>query len=331
MTELTNHPDVCPLCSSRRAVLHRWFEVAELAREWQTGLGFNPFEGLTTDKQLSQFKCLDCDLRFYSPPLCGDGKFYEELSDRFPWYYEKDKWEFDTAVDLLGELSGVNDVLEVGCGQGHFLRRIEKAFNAQGVELNQTAVSQCRELGLNVSGVSLEELPGLFDMVVAFEVLEHVDNPKQFLSQALNKLRPGGYLMIAVPDPDGYFSEADKVLLDMPPHHVLSFSKKTLQKVGEVLGLEQLVVRQEPLRFAHYKSYASNFISAKSVPKRDETFWQKVMRKTFGRPAHALATGVHKTVADFEERLAEMLLAVTYQMVKEKMMGQTHLVLYRKS
>jgi 2-polyprenyl-3-methyl-5-hydroxy-6-metoxy-1,4-benzoquinol methylase len=331
MTELKSCPDSCTLCSSTRVVLHRWFDVAGLEKEWKNGLGFNPFEGLEAGDTLFQYRCLDCDLRFYSPALCGNGKFYEELSGRFAWYYEKDKWEFDTAIDLLGGLEGVVDVLEVGCGQGHFIKRIHQAFNAQGVELNLGAVAECQSKGLNVSGLSLAEVDRQFDMVVAFEVLEHVDTPREFLAQALDKLRPGGYLMIAVPDPDGYFSEADKVLLDMPPHHVLSFSKKTLGKIAEVFNISHIVTKQEPLRFAHYKSYVSNFISAKHVEPIQETFMQKVMRKTFGRPAHALAGAVDQRMDSLETRLAELALAVSYQSAKDKMLGQTHLSLYRKS
>jgi SAM-dependent methyltransferase len=331
MTELQHLSKSCPLCRSQRVTLHRWHEVALLEKEWQAGLGFNPFAELDAGETLFQYRCLDCDLRFYSPAICGDGKFYEELSGRFAWYYEKDKWEFDTAIDLLGKLDGVKDVLEVGCGQGHFLRRIDQAYNANGVELNLGAVAECQRQGLKVSGLNLAEMDQQFDLVVAFEVLEHVDNPSEFLTQALNKLRPGGYLMIAVPDPDGYFSEADKVLLDMPPHHVLSFSKTTLGKISDVFGLTHVATHQEPLRFPHYKSYASNFISSITAEPVQETFMQKVMRKTLGRPARALAHAVDSRLDKLESRLTELALAVSYQTAKDKMLGQTHLALYKKA
>ena len=136
--------------------------------------------------------------------------------------------------------------------------------------------------------------------------------------------------MIAVPDPDGYFSEADKVLLDMPPHHVLSFSKTTLGKISSIFGLAHIVTHQEPLRFAHYKSYASNFISSKVVEPLQETFVQKVVRKTLGRPARALAHAVDSRLDKFESKLTELALAVSYQTGKDKMLGQTHLALYKK-
>ena len=311
-------------------MLHRWHSVADIEEEWLSGLGFNPFSGMEIGDALTQYRCLDCDLRFYHPALCGDGRFYEELSSRFSWYYERDKWEFDEAINLLAELNNVVDVLEVGCGQGHFLKRINRIYKAVGIELNLHAVAICQEIGLRVSGLDLKELNESFDMVAAFEVLEHVDSPHEFLSQALNRVRSGGYLMLAVPDPDGYFSEADRVLLDMPPHHVLSFSKTTLGKIAELFCLTEVEIRQEPLRFAHYKSYASNFLPTKTVKKKQETFIQKMMRRTIQIPANALARAVDSRIDLFESKMTELALTISYQAAKDKLLGQTHLVLYKK-
>lgn len=330
MSKTHGGPEYCPLCFSKRVVLNRWHSVADLQKEWLSGLGFNPFSDMEIGDALTQYRCLDCELRFYHPALCGDGKFYEELSCRFSWYYEKDKWEFDEAIRLLAELNDVVDVLEVGCGQGHFLKRINGVYRAAGIELNLHAAALCQEIGLRVSGLDLKEVNESFDMVVAFEVLEHVDSPHEFLSQALNRVRSGGYLMLAVPDPDGYFSEADRVLLDMPPHHVLSFSKTTLEKIADLFSLTQIDIRQEPLRFAHYKSYASNFLTKKTIKKKQETFIQKFLRKTVGLPMHALARSVDYRIDLFESRLTELALAISYQSAKDKLLGQTHLVLYKK-
>jgi SAM-dependent methyltransferase len=307
-------------------VLHRWYEVSDLENEWLSGLGFNPFSELEVEDTLMQYRCLDCDLRLYHPAFCGDSKFYEELSSRFSWYYEKDKWEFDKAIDLLAGLKDVVNILEIGCGHGYFLKRINRAYKVSGIELNLNAVSACQSDGLRVSGLNLKDVNEIFDMVVAFEVLEHVDSPHEFLSQALNRVRSGGYLMLAVPDPDGYFSEANKVLLDMPPHHVLSFSKAALGKIADLFNLTQVDISQEPLRFIHYKSYASNFLTTKVNEKKQKTFIQKFLSKTIGLPINALA----RSVDLFESRLTELALAISYQAAKDKLLGQTHLVLYKK-
>lgn len=313
----------CPLCESNRIVMHRWFDMADIQAEWLGSFGFNPFLGKSMPERLEQYKCVNCDLKFFHPAICGDAGFYEELSNRFDWYYEKDKWEFDIAVDILSDLNGVNNVLEVGCGRGHFLRRIKCLFNAVGIELNPKAIRECETLGLQVSGSPLESVDEKFDAVVSFEVLEHVPNPRTFIDNMLRLLRPQGYLLVAVPDPHGYLSEAERVLLDMPPHHVLSFSKKTFSKMADLLNIDLKEVHQEPLRFIHYKSYIGNFIHADEPLSLRGRLIRKVFEKIMGIP-----WGIMERQLD--RRLEDIILATSYQNNKEKLLGQTHLALFKK-
>jgi len=329
VNNISSLPKFCPLCESKRIVLHRWFNLAEIRADWLRGFGFDPFLGKDLSAQLNQYRCLSCDLKFFHPAICGDGGFYEELSNRFDWYYEKDKWEFDIAIDILSGLDGVEDVLEIGCGQGHFLRRIKTLFNAVGIELNPKAIRECEALGLQVSGHPLETVSETFNAIVSFEVLEHISDPRAFIENMLRLLRPNGYLLLAVPDPQGYFSEAEKILLDMPPHHVLSFSKKTFSKIAELLNLELLEIHQEPLRFVHYKSYSSNFFRPRPIEKLSlrGQFIHKVFRKIFGFPLGLMEQRLEERL---EERLEDIILASTYQNNKEKLLGQTHLALFKK-
>lgn len=321
---MTNQPKSCPLCGSSRILLHRWHEVTDVRAEWKNGFGFDPFDRLDVGSHLVQYRCSACDLRFYYPAICGDGKFYKELSDRFIWYYEKNKWEFDVAAELISELKGVQDILEVGCGQGHFLVRMQNLYNCQGVEFNPQAIQDCKANGLNVSSKDLNAIDACFDVVAAFEVLEHLSNPRDFIDQALRVLKPGGYLLLAVPDPDSYFAEAERVLLDMPPHHVLSLSKKTFKSLEKLFPLEIVQILQEPLRFPHYKSYISNFLSAEVEPGGRVPLLGRVMRKLFG-------IDVGRERRRLVERLTELQMATSYQSTKDKLQGQTHLVLFRKN
>ena len=305
-------------------MLHRWHEVTDIRAEWKTGFGFDPFDRLDVGDRLVQYRCLDCDLRFYYPAICGDGEFYKELSGRFAWYYEKNKWEFDVAAELISELRGVRDILEVGCGQGHFLVRMQNLYNCRGVEFNPQAIEDCRAKGLDVSAQNLHAIDVGFDVVVAFEVLEHLSNPKDFIDQALRVIRPGGYLMLAVPDPEGYFSEAERVLLDMPPHHVLSLSKKTFRNMGKLFALEIVQILQEPLRFPHYKSYISNFLSAEPAPVQISSLFRRLIHKLLG-------VEIAQERRRLMEQMTELQLATSYQGAKDKLQGQTHLVLFRKN
>ncbi|GAB4430973.1 MAG: class I SAM-dependent methyltransferase [Chloroflexi bacterium OHK40] len=98
-------------------------------------------------------------------------------------------------------------ILDVGCATGNFLDTMRRAgWHAQGVEPSPEAAAYARErLGLDVITGRLEEagLPGVaFDAVTFWDVLEHVHQPQATLAEAARILRPGGILVLGLPNPD---------------------------------------------------------------------------------------------------------------------------------
>ncbi|HUY46358.1 MAG TPA: class I SAM-dependent methyltransferase [Streptosporangiaceae bacterium] len=101
--------------------------------------------------------------------------------------------------------AGVNDVLEVGCGQGAFGARLAQRYHYLGVEPDRTSwtVAQQRVSALGpgeVRNVPVEEIgTGQFDLVCAFEVLEHIEDDATALKDWAARLRPEGWLLLSVP------------------------------------------------------------------------------------------------------------------------------------
>lgn len=312
----------CPICNSKNTTLHRWYELDALKAEWSKGFGFIPRELYNIDGQLEQLRCHDCELKFYHPSICGDNAFYNEMSSRYSWYYEKDKWEFDIAVDFICKTPSVNNILEVGCGEGHFLRRLSHKYKCRGVELNQSAINKCLKLGLNVSSDDISTFNETFDVIAAFEVIEHISAPRNFLERLVKSLKEGGYLILAVPDPNSYLLHADNVLLDMPPHHVISFSKKTLEMIGSELGLECLMIQQEPLRLPHFKSLLSNYINMEQTQDRG-SLRRKIKERISGYDTARLIYEAQKNVIN-------AMIPLSYFDRMDNLKGQTHMAFYRK-
>lgn len=94
-------------------------------------------------------------------------------------------------------------ILDVGCGTGANLLLLSQYGDAEGVDVSDDALAFCRERGLNqVTKGAGEELPhadNTFDLVTAFDVVEHMDDDLAGLREMYRVLRPGGHVLLFVP------------------------------------------------------------------------------------------------------------------------------------
>jgi ubiquinone/menaquinone biosynthesis C-methylase UbiE len=129
--------------------------------------------------------------------------------DTFARTYEDHRGENDPGGyhELLDELetefvrryASGRDVLEVGCGTGLVLRRIQTfARSAKGVDLSPGMLEKARERGLDVTEGSATALPfndQSFDVTCSFKVLAHVPDIQRALSEMVRVTRPGGTVL----------------------------------------------------------------------------------------------------------------------------------------
>jgi cyclopropane fatty-acyl-phospholipid synthase-like methyltransferase len=299
----------CPLCKNERYFVTRKYPFAELQRRWIKYFRYDPFTKFDTSQVLEKRKCVQCDLIFYHPSFFGEKDFYERIAEN-SWYYEENKWEFDRAIELVGKYKP-NTLLEIGCGNGSFLEKAAQAVGgAEGTEINAKAILACQAKGLKVTSTSLNSLNKQYDIIVSFEVFEHLDGIADYLRDALDRLKPHGLLLIAVPNPNGYFKEMDMVLLDLPPHHNLGFSRQTFDFIAEQHHLEILHYDLEPLRYIHYLGYLHATLEYNRM-LLGNSFKNNIMHK----------------VRTF---LFGLFAPLTFVRDRQSIVGQTHLVLFRK-
>jgi len=160
-----------------------------------------------------------------------------------------------------------NDLLDVGSGDGDFLRRAGAAgFRVVGQEINPDAVASAQAMGVDVRLGELADLgfrPGSFDAVRLWHVLEHVPEPLTMLQLAHRLLRPGGVLIIGVPDFDSparrlFGSRWSGLQLPFHRHH---FTAATLRH-----ALLASHFRLRSLRHRSVGTIYSSLIGARRIP-----------------------------------------------------------------
>lgn len=109
--------------------------------------------------------------------------------------------------------------LDVGCGDGRTsgLWLLDHGCSYQGVDVSAQAVEEAQALGLQAGRIDdASRLPfedGFFDVVVCIEVLEHLFAPLDAVSAMGRVLRPGGLLIVTVPNVAYWRRRVDMALL----------------------------------------------------------------------------------------------------------------------
>ena len=146
--------------------------------------------------------------------------------------------------------SGKGDprILDFGCSCGVLLRCLKDIGyqNLLGIDINKYAAEEGFEkLDVPIVTGSVENLmadDGGFDLILALAILEHMENPKEFLLSLKSKLEKGGHIFFIVPNFDGFIRVlmGEKWLWYMPPFHLHHFTVKSVRALFEEAGLEEI-------------------------------------------------------------------------------------------
>jgi 2-polyprenyl-3-methyl-5-hydroxy-6-metoxy-1,4-benzoquinol methylase/Zn ribbon nucleic-acid-binding protein len=143
---------------------------------------------------------------------------------------------------------GRKDLLigDIGAGFGLFLEELRKILPDHryvAIEPSPDMAEICRKKNLEVKESCVEmisEMKCSFDFLTAFELLEHLFDPRVFMVKTFELLKPGGFFLFTTLNANGF----DILLLDeksksvTPPHHINFFTLESVQKLAELVGFE---------------------------------------------------------------------------------------------
>ena len=199
-------PTACPVCGAQGG------EVVARGPDFEYG---------TTGDELPMVRCLACDTFRLDPRPsvdelprlypAGYGPYHFNHRERTVMRAARNAIERRRAAELLDLAGDPARVLDVGCGDGRWLRLLREAaerrgtaVTLEGIEFEEDAAARAeREAGAVVHRGLLESVSlkaGAYDLIVLKDVIEHVADPAGALRTLRGLLRDGGRLFVETPN-----------------------------------------------------------------------------------------------------------------------------------
>jgi SAM-dependent methyltransferase len=151
--------------------------------------------------------------------------------------------EFARSVDFIRRYRASGKLLELGCAYGFFLMEAARYFDVIGIELAAEAAEHGRRAGLNIlqgmaDAATLQRLRQV-DVIVLFDVIEHLPDPRETLALCRDHLSPGGIIVITTGDFGSTVARLSgaRWRLMTPPQHLWFFTQESMRRLAAGLGL----------------------------------------------------------------------------------------------
>jgi 2-polyprenyl-3-methyl-5-hydroxy-6-metoxy-1,4-benzoquinol methylase len=221
-----NPPEVCPVCEEKSDF--------KFIQDYENKGG-----------KWSLYECSKCTVQFWMPFENPGVNHYERkyivrdtMNPQILYGYHK------YFLKIQKNFPKNTRVLDLGCGTCDLLAELKKrGAEVWGVDLDKNAINFAKKyLKLeNVYAMSCDEffkLPNLpkFDMITFFELLEHLDNPLEFIQSVKNLLKEDGTIVMSTPSRERIL--ANLWQSDFPPHHLTRWNEKAISNLFKKINFK---------------------------------------------------------------------------------------------
>lgn len=204
---------------------------------------------------------------------------------------------FDAIKQALS-MSHPERVLEVGAGQGAIAARMALHFDYTGVEPDPTSfrslASILQRLGKGTAILGdIDSAPKTpFDLLCAFEVLEHIEDDGAELRKWRDCLRPGGHVLLSVPANQNMFGPIDRMA-----GHQRRYSRDSMCRVLHAAGLEAVRITTFGAGLGHLINWISNVMAGLRMEPLGSHEEASAESARLWQPRGALSGGIRYLVA----------------------------------
>ncbi len=177
----------------------------------------------------------------------------------------------DRILQLLAEKNFSGEALDFGAGVGNLTRRLTGFTQVTGADIlprPENLPAQIRWHQVDLNG-NAQLAAATFDSIIAAEVIEHLENPREVAREWYRLLKPGGQLLLSTPNNEsiralislvvrGHYSAFDDACY---PAHITALLRKDIQRILHEAGFHQVEF--------HYTNSGG-------IPKMPLVTWQQV-------------------------------------------------------
>jgi SAM-dependent methyltransferase len=192
-------------------------------------------------------------------------KKYHPL-EKSHWWFSKRR---ELAVEWTSDFPKDAAILDIGCSSGALLCELkERGFQQlYGIDVSENAVALAHEHGLQntqvMDGANVTFESEKFDVVIASDCLEHIDDDQAALEHWLRILKPGGMLILFVPAYMFLWSAHDEI-----NHHCRRYNSKQVVSIVQAAGFE--IERKGFWNFFFFPGIALLRLAQRLLPKSNK-------------------------------------------------------------
>lgn len=193
--------------------------------------------------------CANCETVFLTNPVNPENLIHYYTENYLPYRGSKAWGKYSSFVEnsqktldlkrvnfvkkYIHKNATNNNVLDVGCGNPSFLNLLHQKtkVNCSGIDFSDEGWQGTNYTDISLEKVAIEDFKTsiLFDVITLWHYLEHDYNPNQTIEKLYNCLKPGGKIIIEVPDYNSFTAKTQKSHWQgwHSPRHLSLFSKKS--------------------------------------------------------------------------------------------------------
>ncbi len=227
-------------------------------------------------------QCGDCGFIF-----CKKIPTTSELINHYKSYPRGEKISnitikrYNQLLDFFESYRKTNNILDIGCGNGHFLEVAKKrGWNVHGTEFTDEAIKICvnKNIEMQQGVLNPENYYSIkFDIVVSFEVIEHVNNPKTEIENIINIINPNGLFYFTTPN----FNSLSRFILKEKwsvieyPEHLSYYTAKTMNRFLSKQGLKKIKIETTGFSFNRLQRDSTHLQKEIKNSNKDEELREK--------------------------------------------------------